>query len=107
MSTRRRRSVSTGEQASEHPGEQSGEQSGEGAVSTPASTSRMTNREIVIGAYWQLHHAGMLDTVVQTELAKRLGIPRGTVSRIWPECVNGQHPDPGPEHYPNLTNEQE
>lgn len=116
--------ASTPEHPGEHPGERPGERSRahrraprrqsastsrERTASTPASTAEQspastrehtdastskTDKERVIERYWALHHAGLLDTVNQTELAHQMGIRPSSFRRTWAECVKGKHLDP-------------
>ena len=82
--------ASTGEHTDASTGERSPASTGE---RSPASTGK-TDKERVIERYWALYHAGLLDTVNQTELAHQMGIRPSSFRRTWAECVKGKHLDP-------------
>lgn len=82
--------ASTGEHTPASTGERSPASTRE---HTDASTGK-TDKERVIERYWALYHAGLLDTVNQTELAHQMGITPSSFRRTWAECVKGKHLDP-------------
>lgn len=83
-------SASTGE----HPDASTGERSPASTREHTEASTGKTDKERVIERYWALYHAGLLDTVNQTELAHQMGIRPSSFRRTWAECVKGKHLDP-------------
>lgn len=92
-SARRERTASTGEHPAASAREHAREKGASTSEHTDASTSK-TDKERVIERYWAMHHAGLLDTVNQSELAHQMGITPGSFRRTWSECAKGKHTDP-------------
>lgn len=54
-----------------------------------------TNAGRVIAHYWKLVDGGVdVERVKKAAVAKELGIPAGTVRRVWGQCLKGEHPRP-------------
>jgi hypothetical protein len=77
---------------SERSADTNGERS-DGEANAPEDTGTITKAALITHHYWQSRDLGLdVQGMSRVDIAKELGIPEGTVKRVWNECLKGQRP---------------